>query len=152
MSSWLTNGIACLEAAGTATAPVRNMIHHVIHPVCGDQRSRVAGVTGLPSRLAAALDPTTAYSLTPGETIRRGRFRREGRILLPQGELTFQILDFARLLGDLVRALFQLSTKTLVFVPQPLQLLRVTGASFLSPSPWLHRPERTELCQPVQEA
>ena len=151
-SSGPPDGIACMKAAGTASAPVRNMINDVIHPVCGYQPSRVSGVARLPSRLAAALDPATAASLPTGETIRRGRFRRDGRILRPQRELTLQILDLPRLLGDLLRALFQFSTQALVFAPQSLQLVRVTGASFTSPSPWLHWPEGTELRQRVQEA
>ena len=153
MSSGCTDGIARPEQAGTAAAPVRNMINDRVHLIGGYQRSRVTRVARLAARLAAALDPTTAPPLTTGESIRRRRFRRDGRILLSQGELPLQILDLAGLLGHLLRTLFQLATQAVVFVPQPLQLFDVTGGLFTSASPrLLHSPERTELRQRVQEA
>jgi hypothetical protein len=153
MLSGRTDCIARMEPPGAAAAPVWHMINDSVYLLCWYQRSRVAWVAKLAAGLATALDPTTPHPLTTGETIRRGRFGRDGRILLSQRELPLQIFDLACLLGDLLRALFKLLTQTLVFAPQPLQLLDVTGGLFTSPSPWLlHWPERTELRQRVQAA
>ena len=89
----------------------------------------------LSTRLAPAFHAATAFSLSAGKAIGGRRLRRSRRVLLPQGQLTFQLgdlflglRDLLRFLGDLLRlfgdvsiAFGQFAAKPINFVLQALR-------------------------------
>jgi hypothetical protein len=105
----------------------------------------------LPPGFASTLLATPTRPLLTGQAIRGWRFRGNRRILLLQGELTFEI-------GNAFRLLLELFAKAFVLLAQPFDLVRRVGTrvargliasrSLLPPSH--HRRERTKSLRKVQ--
>lgn len=88
-------------------------------------------MSGLSAWLAATLPAPASDALPAGESIGRGWFGGRGRILLPEGELSFEIGDALGLFGNLALALGQLSAQAFVLLFQVL--LGVLALSSLGP-------------------
>jgi hypothetical protein len=74
----------------------------------------------LPPGFASTLLATPTRPLLTGQAIRGWRFRGNRRILLLQGELTFEI-------GNAFRLLLELFAKAFVLLAQPFDLVRRVG-------------------------
>jgi hypothetical protein len=108
MPPWLARLIARVQHPLAVETALGHQIDRRVHAFDGNHRARMTGM----ARLAAwpAMTPLSSASdaLTPRKAIGRGRLGTRGRILLPQGELPFQIGDSFFVLG--------------VFAPQALVL------------------------------
>jgi hypothetical protein len=77
----------------------------------------MSGMADLTAGVAPAFLAAPSLALATREAVGRRRLGRRGRVLLAQRELTFQIRDMPRLLGDFFAESFD-------FVFQPLDLWR----------------------------
>lgn len=150
------HGMPRVQPTRAAATGLRHEIDDLVDAFDGRKRSMVSRMARLPTGLAAALRPTPAHPLLASQAIRRGRFRRGRGILLAECELTFQVVDLARLIGDLLPKAFILTTKTLDLGRLRERRRRRWGRrplwSFPRSVAPLHAREGTELRDQVQEA
>jgi hypothetical protein len=151
MAARCSDGMARVQAARAAAARVRRQIHNRVHAFDGDQVTMASWMPWLPPGFALTLRATPTRPLLTRQAIGGWWLRGNRRILLLQGELTFEI-------GNPLRLLLELFAKPLIFLLQLLDLLRlaivrvarcvVASRSLLPPS--RHRRERTKSPQKVQ--
>lgn len=125
------------------TTRVGDERHDRIHSLGGDQRSRVAWMTRLTTALPSTLGAATPFALASGQSIGGRRLRGRRRVLLPQGQLVFQVgnllccvrevllgvRDLLRPLRKLPIAFSHLALQPIILALQPLALrLRALGA------------------------
>ena len=104
---------------GGITMPTggREHLNHVGHAIGRDQRTSMARMPGLTTRLPTALRAPASCSWPARQTIGRRRLRGGRRVLLSQRELTLQIRNLLRLL----RVRF---AQPLILAAQALDFLR----------------------------
>ena len=81
------------------------------------------GMSGLPTGLSSTLRAAAAFALATSETIGGRRLRGGRRVLLPQGQLTFQVGDLFLRLRDPLRLFADLSIAFGQFPPKPINLM-----------------------------
>jgi hypothetical protein len=143
MPSRVADLIARVQGLLAMTTRVGDEIDDRVHALGGDQWSRVTGMTRLTTARPSTLGAATPFALASGQSIGGRRLRGRRRVLLPQGQLVFQVgnlLGCVRdlLLGvrDLLRPLRQLpiafshvALQPIILALQPLALrLRAFGA------------------------
>jgi len=128
MASWIPDAVARVQPVPAMATRLGDKIHGLIRTLGGNQRARMPGMSGLPTGLTSTLRAATAFALAAGKAIGGWRLRRGRRVLLPQGQLTFQVgdlflclRDLLRLFGDLPIAFGQFMAKPLNLVLQPLR-------------------------------
>jgi hypothetical protein len=109
----------CVVAVATR---VRKDFDGLIHTLGRYQRPAVSGVAELATGFAPTLRPASPLPLDPRQAVGRRWLRGGRRVLLSQGELSFQIGDLLRLFGDFVAEL-------LVFLRQPLDFVCPTAVT-----------------------
>ena len=136
MSSRVADLIARVQGMLTMTTRVGDERHGRIHALGGDQPSPVAWMTWLPTALPSTLRTATPFALASGQAVGGRRLRGRCRVLLPQGQLVFQVgnllvsfRDLLRPLGQLPIAFSNVALQPTILALQPLALcFRALGA------------------------
>jgi len=136
MPSRIADLIAHLQGMLAMTTRVGDERHDRSHALGRNQRSPVAGMTRLPTALPSTLGAATPFALTSGQSIGGRRLRGRRRVLLPQGQLVFQVGNLLFRVRDLLRplrklpiAFSQVALQPLILALQPLTFrLRAFGA------------------------
>ena len=104
------------------TALRRIDLHDIINALRWNLRPPMSAMAGLTARLASAFFPAAAFALLARKPIRRRRFGRCRRVLLPQSQLTFQIRDLLFRFRQFLLAVGQFLAQAIIVAPQPLVL------------------------------
>jgi hypothetical protein len=125
MAPRVADVVACVQPVRALTTRLGCELDDHIHALSGHERPMMPRMPRLTAGPAPTLGAATAQPLSARKAIGGRRLRRRRRVLLPEGELTFQIVDLLGLFGDLLRALVQLLAEPLILATQPLKFSRV---------------------------
>ena len=145
MVAGIANRVSLVQTTGTPSAPLREMVTDLVHPIRGHQRPSMPRMPRLTPGPATTLEASASHALTTGESIRGRRLRGDRRILLSEGELPFEIGDALRVFGELFAQPFVLLSQPFVLLRKAIvdaASLPLASRSFLVPR--LHQPKRSE--------
>jgi hypothetical protein len=135
MASGITDGVARVQPVPAMATRLGDKIHGLIRTLGGNQWARMPRMSRLSTGLSSTLCAATAFALAPSKTIGGRRLRRGRGVLLPQGQLTFQVGDLLRLFRDLSIAFGQFIAKPLNLALQPLRSVFAARAFWLRHAP-----------------
>jgi hypothetical protein len=143
-----------MQPVRALTTRVGYEVHDRLHALGRHERPMVPRMPRLTAGPTPTLRAATPHPLSAREAIGGRRLRRRRRVLLPQRELPFQVVDLFRLLSILL-------PETLIFSTESLDFRRDLSTRRLR-RPWLtvdslfppplHAPKSTESRRKVQEA